>query len=83
MNTDYLNRVTLFLKREMPDTGELIIVKDDKVFFMVPEGQVFQPFYEAVFKSVTQHTKKRKREADIHCCVWSPTQERDFIIPKK
>ncbi|SEN96086.1 hypothetical protein SAMN05192574_104765 [Mucilaginibacter gossypiicola] len=73
----------LFLKREMPDTGELIILRDNKVFFMVPEGQVFQSFYDAVFKSVTQHTKKRKREADINFCVWSPTQERDFIIPKK
>lgn len=83
MNNDYLNRVMHFLKQEMPDTREIIVLKENKVIFIVPGETAFQPFYEAIFKRVTECTKKRKREADIPFCVWSPTQERDFIIPKK
>jgi hypothetical protein len=82
MNKDYLKRVMLFLKQEMPDLGELIRLKENKVIFIVPPGTAFQPFYEAVFKKVTDCTKKRRRDEDIPFCVWSPTQERDFMICK-
>jgi hypothetical protein len=83
MSTDYLNRVMLFLKREMPDLGQHITLKENKLIFIVPLDTAFQPFYEAVFKAVTDCTKRRKREKDILFCVRSPSQERDFMIRKQ
>jgi hypothetical protein len=83
MNNDYLNRVMFFLKREMPDLGQHITLKENKLIFTVPVDTPFQTFYEAVFRKVADCTKKRKREEDIPFCVWSPAQERDFMILKQ
>jgi hypothetical protein len=83
MNNGYLDRVMIFLKREMPDLGQHITLKENKLIFIVPEDTAFQPFYESVFKAVTNCTKKRKREEDIPFCVWSSSQERDFMIRRQ
>jgi hypothetical protein len=82
MNKDYLKRVMLFLKQEIPDLAEFIKLKENKLILIVPADTAFQPFYEDVLKKITDSTNKRRRDEDIPFCVWSPNQERDFMIRK-
>lgn len=81
MEDEYINRVLIYLKQELPDLQDWLELKNGKVIISVPAGQAFPPFYEKVFNSVTAATTRiRKREKDIDFTVRSPVQERDFKI---
>ena len=83
MNEEYLNRVKIFLAQELPAYKEVLAVSGGKLVFRVPAGQVFQPFYEAVFAAVNSCVSRiRNREWDLDFSVQSAMQERDFKIMK-
>ncbi|TFF34561.1 hypothetical protein [Mucilaginibacter psychrotolerans] len=83
MNEKYLNRVLIYLHREMPKYKNDLLLKTAQFVFILPAGMVFQPYYEDVHTAVSTCTGRiRKREMDLDFKVWSPNQERDFKILK-
>ena len=81
MEEEYVNRVLIYLKQELPVYQDQLSVKNNKLVITVPADQVFQPFYEKTLESVSAAiTRIRKRKAAIEFTVRSSAQERDFSI---
>ncbi|MFC0513172.1 hypothetical protein ACFFGT_03135 [Mucilaginibacter angelicae] len=83
MSNEYLQRVHKYILQKFPAYNSTIAFQQDKLIFVVPDGEIFQPYYEKVFQDLNACiTQVRKREIDINIKVWSKYQERDFIILK-
>jgi pentose-5-phosphate-3-epimerase len=83
MSTEYLRLVVIYLKQELPEYQEMLVVKDNQIVFTVHPGAAFEQFYQRVFNSVSECTSRiRNREIDLEFKVWSPAQERDFKVLK-
>jgi hypothetical protein len=82
-NEDYLHRVKVFLQRELPQYKGGLSVNGNVLFFTVPAGQTFQPYYESLHTAVTTCIARiRNREYDLDFTVRSPNQQRDFKLYK-
>lgn len=83
MQVEYLNKVLIYLKQELPKYQDQLDIIDGRLVFVVPENTAFQAYYERVFASVSECVGGvRKRKRDIDFTVRSPIQERDFRIIK-
>lgn len=83
MNDEYLNKVKTFLEQEMPKHRDDLRLDGAVFVFSMPEGRIFQPYYEEVHQGVTAHIARiRQRRTDLSFKVWSAFQERDFKILK-
>lgn len=84
MNEEYLNKVLIFLQQELPQFKQDMRISGALIRFTLPEGQAFQPYFEAVQQGVTASVNRiRKRESDLNFSVFTKTQERDFKIRKQ
>jgi hypothetical protein len=80
---EYVNRVLIYLKQELPEYREQLEMTNGRLIVAVPAELSFQPFYEQVLASVTTAiTRIRTRKADIEFTVRSSHQQRDFKILK-
>jgi hypothetical protein len=83
MEDEYINRVLIYLKQELPEYQEHLEMTNGRLIVAVPAELAFQPFYEKVMASVTTAiTRIRTRKADIEFSVRSCHQQRDFKILK-
>jgi hypothetical protein len=80
---EYVNRLLIYLKQELPQYKDQLEVKNGRLTITVPADLAFAPFYENVFNSVTATmTHIGNRKTDVEFTVRSSVQERDFKILK-
>lgn len=83
MQEEYLKKVLIYLKQELPEYQDQLGIADGRLVFMVPLNTPFQPYYERLFTSISERVGRvSNRKRDIDFTVRSPTQERDFRIIK-
>lgn len=83
MQEEYLNKVMVYLKKELPAYQDQLDITDGRLVFVVPQNAKFQPYYEELFTSVSECVDRvRNRKRDIDFTVRSLVQERDYRIIK-
>lgn len=83
MHTEYLERIRIYLQQEMPVYKADMTLENGVLVFGVPDGKVFQPYYDAVFAAASACISRlRNQEIDLAFSVKSPNRERDFHLVK-
>ncbi|MCO5934758.1 hypothetical protein NAF17_04335 [Mucilaginibacter sp. RB4R14] len=81
---DYLNRVLIYLKQELPERYKnLIRLTDGKFVITLLADAVFESDYRLLHEAIlTSINRVRKREFDLDFTVTTNYQARDFRIIK-
>lgn len=81
---DYLNRILIYLKQELPPQYSEMLQLDGWVLkFVLPNNESFNEMFNDI-KSKTERCILviKERKANLDFTVYSPNQERDFKIYK-
>ena len=81
---EYLEKVLIYLKQELPDNyKDGIEIADSSFVVSVPNGTSFSTGYEELFKCINASIGRvRVREFDFEFIVKSENQQREFKILK-
>lgn len=81
---DYLNRVLIFLKQELPENyRQCISLENDRFIVSISDDMNFGPVYNDTFELINSNINRiRNRELELDFTVKSKNQERDFKILK-
>ncbi|GAA4907221.1 hypothetical protein [Mucilaginibacter defluvii] len=81
---DYLKRVLVYLKQELPVRYKDYVELDGWVIkFVIPNDVRFDDEFADIERVTETYVRAiRERKADLNFTVWRPNQSRDFIIYK-
>jgi hypothetical protein len=84
MNTDYLNRVLIYLQQELPEAyHHHIKLSGEKLVINLLDTANFSQVYETLHFNINDSIKRvRNRKIDLEFTIRSKNQERDFKILK-
>ncbi|MES2265606.1 MAG: hypothetical protein V4520_02520 [Bacteroidota bacterium] len=79
---NYLNRVFIYLKQELPNAYRESITVDNDVFVItVPDDIGFNDLFSELHESIVASIERvRKRDYDLNFTIKSTRQLRDFTI---
>jgi hypothetical protein len=84
MMNDYLNKVLIYLRQELPDNYKNNIeLSNQTLIVSLPVGIKFNEEFDEIHNAIIKSTTRvRNREIDLKFTVKTEFQQRDFIILK-
>jgi hypothetical protein len=80
----YLNRVLIYLQKELPKAyRESIELDDERLVITIPDDEHFLIKCSELHVKISANIERvREREYDLHFTIRSTGQQRDFTISK-
>ncbi|GAA4326357.1 hypothetical protein GCM10023149_29080 [Mucilaginibacter gynuensis] len=81
---EYLNRIMVYLKQELPPVyRDRIVINEGVLIVKLPEDVSFNDTFNVLHPLILSNVQRvRNREYDLNFSVCSPNQLRDFKIYK-
>ena len=78
---EYLNKVVIYLKQELPEILLDVSVADDRIVFRIDEHKLFNDQYNKLYEEVLSSISRlRNKETPLSFSVKTDVQLRDFTI---